>query len=159
KDTDRPAFQRMLADIEAGKIDVVVVNRVDRFSRSLRDFVKLMETFQRRTVNFASVTQSFDTSDAMGRFVLNILITFAEFEREMIIERTRGKIERSRARGEWSGGVMPIGYVLKDKRLAVVDSEAETVRMAFATYEQLRSSLGVAAHLNEQARAPKGRMW
>lgn len=159
KDTDREDFQRMLADVAAGKLDMVVVHRVDRLSRSLRDFAQIMGAFQERNVNFASVTQSFDTSDAMGRFTLNILITFAEFEREMIVERTRGKIAASRAQGEWSGGLLPFGYTLKDKRLTPLEGESETTRMAFERYEQIRSSMAVADYLNEQKRPTKGRMW
>ena len=107
---ERPAFQRLLADIEAGKIDVVVVYKVDRLSRSLLDFAKLMERFGKAGASFVSVTQNFSTADAMGRLTLNMLMSFAEFEREMIGERTRDKIAAQRRRGKWTGGTVPLGY-------------------------------------------------
>ena len=105
---DRPALKRLLADIEAGKIDCVVVYKVDRLSRSLLDFARMMEVFEQHGVSFVSVTQQFNTASSMGRLVLNVLLSFAQFEREMISERVRDKIAASRRKGKWSGGIPPV---------------------------------------------------
>jgi DNA invertase Pin-like site-specific DNA recombinase len=107
---ERPALQRLLADIQAGKIDCVVVYKVDRLSRSLLDFARMMETFERHQVAFVSVTQQFNTAHSMGRLVLNVLLSFAQFEREIISERTRDKIAAARRKGKWSGGLPLLGY-------------------------------------------------
>jgi site-specific DNA recombinase len=107
---DRPALQRLMTDIAAGKIDVVVCYKVDRLSRSLLDFAKMMEVFDRHGVSFAAVTQQFNTATSMGRLVLNVLLSFAQFEREIISERTRDKIAAARRKGKWSGGLPPLGY-------------------------------------------------
>jgi site-specific DNA recombinase len=152
---ERPAFQRLLSDIEAGKIDVVVVYKVDRLSRSLLDFAKLMERFGTSGASFVSVTQNFSTADAMGRLTLNMLMSFAEFEREMIGERTRDKIAAQRRRGKWTGGTVPLGYSVEDKRLVVNDLEAVLVREVFSLYLQQRSTLAVARLLNESRRSTK----
>ncbi|MCA9559508.1 MAG: recombinase family protein, partial [Myxococcales bacterium] len=129
---DRPAFQHLLADVEAGKLDVVVVYKVDRLSRSLLDFAQVMARFNRADVAFVSVTQNFSTADAMGRLTLNMLMSFSEFEREMIAERTRDKIAAARRRGKWTGGPVPLGYDVVDKKLVVNDLEAVVVRELFS---------------------------
>src|SRR5262249_22659002 len=107
---DRPALRRLLADIEAGKIDCVLVYKVDRLSRSLLDFARMMEAFEKHHVSFVSVTQPFNTATSMGRLVLNVLLSFAQFEREIISERTRDKIAAARRKGKWSGGHPILGY-------------------------------------------------
>ena len=147
---ERPAFQRLLTDIDARRIDVVVVYKVDRLSRSLLDFAKLMERFSRSGASFVSVTQNFSTADAMGRLTLNMLMSFAEFEREMIGERTRDKIAAARRKGKWTGGPIPLGYTVKDKRLLVDEAEAVLVREIFTLYLEQRSALAVARILNER---------
>jgi DNA invertase Pin-like site-specific DNA recombinase len=157
KDLNRTEVQRMFDDIEAGKIDAVVVYKIDRLSRSLRDFVAVMERFDKLGVTFASVTQNFQTDTPVGRLTLNILASFAEFEREMIVERTRDKIAATRAQGMWSGGQPPLGYDLKDGALIVNDSEAETVRAIFTRYLTTRSVRDVAQSLNAEKRAIKQR--
>jgi DNA invertase Pin-like site-specific DNA recombinase len=152
---ERPAFQRLLTDIEAGKIDVVVVYKVDRLSRSLLDFAKLMERFGTAGASFVSVTQNFSTADAMGRLTLNMLMSFAEFEREMIGERTRDKIAAQRRRGKWTGGTVPLGYTVEGKKLVVNDLEAVLVREVFSLYLRERSTLAVARLLNQSDRSTK----
>jgi site-specific DNA recombinase len=154
--TERPAFQRLLADIDAGKIDIVVVYKVDRLSRSLLDFAKVMERFSASGASFVSVTQNFSTADAMGRLTLNMLMSFAEFEREMIGERTRDKIAAARRKGKWTGGVVPLGYRVVDKRLVVEELEAVVAREVFSLYLEQRSVLAVARLLNERHRFTKG---
>jgi DNA invertase Pin-like site-specific DNA recombinase len=152
---ERPAFQRLLTDIEAGKVDTVVVYKVDRLSRSLLDFAKVMERFSASGASFVSVTQNFSTADAMGRLTLNMLMSFAEFEREMIGERTRDKIAAARRKGKWTGGVVPLGYRVVDKRLVVDELEAVVVREVFSLYLEQRSVLAVARILNERHRSTK----
>jgi site-specific DNA recombinase len=132
--TDRPAFQRLLADIEAGKIDVLAAYRTDRVSRSLADFTALMRDLEKRGIGFCSVTQSFDSTTPMGKFVMNMLASFSEFERATIAERTADKIRATRRRGQWTGGRVPLGYDLIDGKLVVNVAEAETVRQIFACY-------------------------
>src|SRR6185436_840975 len=153
--TDRPAFQRLLADIAARKIDVVVVYKVDRLSRSLLDFAKLMERFNAAGTSFVSVTQNFSTADAMGRLTLNMLMSFAEFEREMISERTRDKIAAARRKGKWTGGSVPLGYSVVDKKLVLNELEAALVREIFALYHEHRSALAVVRILNERRHTPR----
>lgn len=153
---ERPAFQRLLADVAAGKIDVVVVYKVDRLSRSLLDFAKVMERFNAGGASFVSVTQNFSTADAMGRLTLNMLMSFAEFEREMIAERTRDKIAMSRRKGKWTGGPVPFGYSAKDKRLVINEAEAAIVREAFALFLQHRRIFAVATSLNDRRQLPRG---
>ena len=113
---ERPALQRLLADIEAGEVDCVIVYKVDRLSRSLLDFTKIVETFDQHGVSFVSVTQQFNTSTSMGRLVLNVLLSFAQFEREMISERIRDKVAASRRRGKWSGGMPLLGYIGREHK-------------------------------------------
>ena len=152
---ERPAFQRLITDIEAGKIDIVVVYKVDRLSRSLLDFSQVMDRFNQAGAAFVSVTQNFSTADAMGRLTLNMLMSFAEFEREMIAERTRDKIAAARRKGKWTGGPVPLGYDVVDKRLVINDLEAVVVRELFDLYEQHRSALTTARVLNERGRTTK----
>ena len=152
---ERPAFQRLLADIDAGKVDVVVVYKVDRLSRSLLDFAQVMDRFNKADVAFVSVTQNFSTADAMGRLTLNMLMSFSEFEREMIAERTRDKIAAARRKGKWTGGPVPIGYDVVDKKLVINELEAVVVRELFSLYEQHRSALTVSRLLNEAGRTTK----
>ena len=123
---ERPALQVLLADIRDRKVDIVVVYKVDRLTRSLADFAKLIELFDAHAVSFVSVTQSFNTSSSMGRLTLNVLLSFAQFERELIGERVRDKIAASKRKGLWVGGPVPLGYRCSDKKLAVAPGEAET---------------------------------
>jgi site-specific DNA recombinase len=132
--TDRPNLQRLLEDIRSRNIDVIVVYKVDRLTRSLADFAKLVELFDDHDVSFVSVTQQFNTTTSMGRLTLNVLLSFAQFEREVTSERIRDKIAASKRKGLWVGGPLPLGYDLKDGKLAVVQEEAERVRMIFRRY-------------------------
>ena len=147
---DRPALQRLLADIEAGKIDMVVVYKVDRLSRSLLDFAQLLALFEAKGVGFVSTTQQFNTLDAMGRLTLNIVVSFAQFEREMIADRTRDKMGAARKRGKWLGSRPPLGYAgdRERMRLVVVPEEAEQVRSMFQLYLRLGSAAEVATRVN-----------
>jgi site-specific DNA recombinase len=147
---DRPALHRMLADIEAGKIDCVVVYKVDRLSPSLLDFAKLMGSFDTHGVSFCSVTQQFNTATSMGRLILNVLLSFAQFEREMISERVRDKIAASRRKGKWSGGMPILGYTVKDTKLVVHKVEAERVRQIYQLYLEYQSLLATVAELNRR---------
>ncbi|MCG8425127.1 MAG: recombinase family protein [Proteobacteria bacterium] len=155
KNLARPAFQRLMDDIHDGNIDIVVVYKVDRLSRSLLDFAQVMDQFHRAGVDFVSVTQNFSTADAMGRLTLNMLMSFAEFEREMIAERTRDKIAAARRRGKWTGGPVPLGYDVRDKKLVINDLEAIVVRELCELYEQHQSAQTVAKLLNQRGRATK----
>jgi site-specific DNA recombinase len=132
--TERPALQQLLEDVRARKIDVIVVYKVDRLTRSLADFAKLVELFDEHDVSFVSVTQQFNTTTSMGRLTLNILLSFAQFEREVTSERIRDKIAASKRKGLWVGGPLPLGYELKDGKLTVVEKEAERVRLIFRGY-------------------------
>ncbi len=136
---ERPAVQRLLADIRSGRIDIVVVYKVDRLTRSLADFAKLVELFDAHQVSFVSVTQAFNTTTSMGRLTLNVLLSFAQFEREVTSERIRDKIAASKKRGLWVGGMVPLGYVSQDKKLVIVENEAERVRLIFRRYLALGS--------------------
>ena len=131
---ERPALKRLLADIERNKVDVVVVYKIDRLSRALMDFAKLVEVFDRNSVTFVSVTQSFNTTTSMGRLTLNILLSFAQFEREVIGERIRDKFAASRRKGMWMGGWAPLGYDIKDRKLIVNEPEANLVRSIFTRF-------------------------
>jgi DNA invertase Pin-like site-specific DNA recombinase len=137
--TDRPALQQLLADIRAHRINVIVVYKVDRLTRSLADFAKLVELFDAHGVSFVSVTQQFNTTTSMGRLTLNVLLSFAQFEREVTSERIRDKIGASKRKGLWVGGVVPLGYQAKDRKIAVVADEAKTVRHIFRRYLDLGS--------------------
>ncbi|WP_100964322.1 recombinase family protein [Bosea sp. FBZP-16] len=136
---ERPALKRLIADIEFGKVDVVVVYKIDRLSRSLMDFAKLVEVFERRGVTFVSVTQSFNTTTSMGRLTLNILLSFAQFEREVIGERIRDKVAASRRKGMWMGGYVPLGYRVENRKLLVNEEEAVSVRLIFERFVKLGS--------------------
>jgi len=156
---DRPALKRLLADIEDGRIDVVVVYKIDRLSRSLMDFAKLVEVFDRGGVTFVSVTQCFNTTTSMGRLTLNILLSFAQFEREVIGERIRDKIAASRKRGMWMGGFVPLGYEVRDRKLVINDAEAATVRMIFERFVEVGSATALARALAaEGVRTRRGRL-
>lgn len=147
---ERPALQRLLADIKQGLVDVVVVYKIDRLSRSLMDFAKLVDVFDGNDVTFVSVTQSFNTTTSMGRLTLNILLSFAQFEREVIGERIRDKFAASRKRGMWMGGWAPLGYEVRDRKLVIVETEAATVRMIFERFVKVGSATRLAAELAEQ---------
>lgn len=147
---DRPALQRLLADIEAGKVNCVVVYKVDRLSRSLLDFARMMEVFERYGVSFVSVTQQFNTATSMGRLVLNVLLSFAQFEREMISERTRDKIAATRRKGRWTGGPPILGYDVLDKKLIVDEAEAKQVREIFGVYLERSSLLDTVRELERR---------
>jgi site-specific DNA recombinase len=141
---ERPALKRLLADIEAGRVDVVVVYKIDRLSRSLMDFARLVEVFDRKGVTFVSITQSFNTTTSMGRLTLNILFSFAQFEREVIGERIRDKFAASRRKGMWMGGWAPLGYDVKDRKLVVNEPEAELVRSIFERLVKIGSATKLA---------------
>jgi site-specific DNA recombinase len=153
----RPALQQLLTDIRAGKIDIVLVYKVDRLTRSLADSAKLIELFDAHGVSFVSVTQSFNTNSSMGRLTLNVLLSFAQFERELIGERVRDKVAASKRKGIWVGGPVPLGYAAMDKKIVVVPAEAEVVRMIFARYLQLGSIRAVAEELDRQGIRSRGR--
>jgi site-specific DNA recombinase len=136
---DRPDLQRLLADIRARRVDNVVVYKVDRLTRSLTDFAKLVELFDAHGVSFVSVTQAFNTTNSMGRLTLNVLLSFAQFEREVIAERVRDKVAASKRKGMWMGGGVPLGYINRNKKLIIVPEEAETVRWIFRGYLEVGS--------------------
>jgi len=156
---DRPALQALLVEVRACRIDVVVVYKVDRLTRSLADFAKLIELFDAHAVSFVSVTQSFNTTTSMGRLTLNILLSFAQFEREVIGERVRDKIAASKRKGIWVGGPVPLGYAAVAKRLAVMPAEAETVRMIFTCYLELGSVQALAQDLDRRGIRTKQRQF
>src|SRR6476660_266683 len=147
---DRPALQNMLSDIKAGQIDVVVVYKIDRLTRSLADFAKLVEIFDAKSVSFVAVTQQFNTTTSMGRLTLNVLLSFAQFERELASERLRDKVAASRKKGKWTGGSVPLGYDVKDKKLVVNPAEAKTVRTIFTRYLALKSFQKLIDELNDK---------
>lgn len=156
---ERPALKRLLADIEAGRIDVVVVYKIDRLSRSLMDFAKLVEVFDRHNVTFVSVTQSFNTTTSMGRLTLNILLSFAQFEREVIGERIRDKVAASRKKGIWMGGWASLGYDIKDRKLVVNDGEAKLVQSIFKRFARYKSGTHLVRELaKENARNKYGKL-
>ncbi len=144
---DRPALQNLITNIEAGRVDVVVVYKIDRLSRSLMDFAKLVDLFDRHDVTFVSVTQSFNTTTSMGRLTLNILLSFAQFEREVTGERIRDKIAASRKKGMWMGGNPPLGYDVRDRKLVVNAGEAATVQMIFERFLTVGSATVLSKNL------------
>jgi site-specific DNA recombinase len=154
---DRPALKKLLADIEAGRVDVIVVYKIDRLTRSLADFAKLVEAFDARSISFVAVTQQFNTTTSMGRLTLNVLLSFAQFERELSSERVRDKIAASRRKGKWTGGTVPLGYDAKDKKLVINKAEAETVRIIFRRYLELRSFSKLVADLDRRGIVTKRR--
>lgn len=136
---DRPGLKQLLADVKSGKVDVVVVYKVDRLTRSLADFAKIVDVLDEANASFVSVTQAFNTTSSMGRLTLNVLLSFAQFEREVISERVRDKVAASKAKGMWMGGPVPLGYRVEDRRLVVVSEEAETVRDIMRRYLDCRN--------------------
>ena len=147
---DRPALQRLLAAIRSGLIDVVVVYKVDRLTRSLADFAKLVELFDAAGVSFVSVTQAFNTTTSMGRLTLNMLLSFAQFEREVTGERIRDKIAASKRKGIWVGGIVPLGYAVRDRKLVIREDEAATVRLMFERYLALGSLPALQRELRQR---------
>lgn len=156
---NRPALQQLLADVEAGRVDVIVVYKVDRLTRSLADFAKIVDVLDKRGASFVSVTQAFNTTTSMGRLTLNVLLSFAQFEREVTSERIRDKIAASKAKGMWMGGTVPLGYAVQDRKLVVVPEEASTVRTIFGEYLKVASvrdltdrlqSLGIRSKLHHR---------
>jgi len=162
---ERPAFQRLLSDVSGGKVDVVLVYKVDRLTRSLSDFAKIVDIFDQHAVSFVSVTQQFNTTSSMGRLTLNILLSFAQFEREVTGERIRDKIAASKKKGMWMGGQPSLGYDVKDRKLIVNATEAETVRHIFRRYTELKSvrelkeDLDGAGIVSKLRTASDGRRW
>jgi site-specific DNA recombinase len=154
---ERPALKRLLRDIEAGRIDVIVVYKIDRLTRSLADFAKLVETFDAKEISFVAVTQQFNTTTSMGRLTLNVLLSFAQFERELASERVRDKVAASRKKGKWTGGTVPLGYEAKDKKLVINKTEAETVRTIFRLYLELKSFGKLVAELDRRKIVTKRR--
>ncbi len=152
---ERPALQRLLRDVEHGAIDTVVVYKVDRLSRSLTDFARIVEIFERHSVSFVSVTQAFNTTTSMGRLTLNILLSFAQFEREVIGERIRDKFAASRRKGMWMGGVPPLGYDVRDRKLVINETEAEFVRLIFKRFLRIGSATKLAQELRRGGRTTK----
>lgn len=152
---ERPALKRLITDIEAGLVDVVVVYKIDRLSRSLMDFSRLVDLFDQHSVTFVSVTQSFNTTTSMGRLTLNILLSFAQFEREVIGERIRDKFAASRKRGMWMGGHPPIGYDIKDRKLVVNATEAKLVRSIFERFLRQGSVSLVARDMQIEGKLTK----
>jgi site-specific DNA recombinase len=155
---ERPALQRMLADINQKLIDVVVVYMVDRLTRSLSDFARIIEVFDARGVSFVAVTQQFNTTTSMGRLTLNVLLSFAQFEREVTGERIRDKIAASKQKGMWMGGLVPLGYDVHERRLDVSQSEAETVREIFRCYRALSCVRLLMENLNLRGMRSKVRL-
>ena len=162
---ERPALQQLLAEIQAGLVDIVVVYKVDRLTRSLADFAKIVEILDAKRASFVSVTQQFNTTTSMGRLTLNVLLSFAQFEREVTGERIRDKIAASKKKGMWMGGVPPLGYEARDRKLVTADSEAETVRYIFRRYAELGSTRLLKEELDAQGLTSKcwtsasGRLW
>lgn len=153
---DRPGLKRLLVDIEAGRIDVVVVYKIDRLTRSLPDFAKLVDVFDRHGVSFVSVTQPFNTTTSMGRLILNVLLSFAQFEREVTGERIRDKINASKAKGLWMGGVPPLGYDVKERKLVINAGEADLVRDIFRRYAEHGSAAQLVRELKIEGQTTKG---
>ena len=158
--TSRPALKRLMAECCAGSIDVVLVYKIDRLSRSICDFAELTKFFDQYNVSFCSVTQDINTSTSSGRMMLNILMTFAQYEREIIGERIRDKFAASKRKGMWMGGMVPLGYCVQNRKLVVVDEEAETVRRIYRRYLDLQSPKQIAIELNAQGcKTKRGRPW
>src|SRR4030088_731900 len=154
---NRPALQKLLKDIDAGRIDVIVVYKIDRLTRSLADLAKMGEAFDAKSISFVAVTQQFNTTTSMGRLTLNVLLSFAQFERELSSERVRDKIAASRRKGKWTGGTVPLGYDARDKKLVINKAEAEPVRIIFRRYLELQSFSKLVADLDRTGIRSKGR--
>ncbi|WP_411339455.1 recombinase family protein [Sphingopyxis sp. J-6] len=155
---ERPGLRQLLEDVEAGMIDIIVVYKVDRLTRSLSDFARIVDVLDKHGASFVSVTQAFNTTNSMGRLTLNVLLSFAQFEREVTGERIRDKIAASKARGMWMGGTVPLGYEVKDRKLLIVPAEAEKVRHIFNRYLALRSVYALQAELAADGILTKSRM-
>jgi len=155
---ERPALRRLLTDVEEGLVDVIVVYKIDRLTRSLADFAKMVEVFDVHRASFVSVTQQFNSTTSMGRLTLNVLLSFAQFEREVTGERIRDKIAASKKRGMWMGGFVPVGYLKRDRRLVVDKQEAETVRLIFRRYHELKSVRLLKQDLDRRSLASKVRI-
>ena len=147
---ERPALQKLMADIKNGQIKIIVVYKIDRLTRSLMDFARLVDLFDEHGVTFVSVTQSFNTTTSMGRLTLNVLLSFAQFEREVTGERIRDKIAASKKKGIWMGGPVPAGYRVEDRELIIVPEDAELIRMIFDTYLEVKSVRRLKRILEEQ---------
>ena len=156
---NRPALQQLLSEIAAGKVDVVVVYKIDRLTRSLFDFAKIVEAFDAKAVSFVSITQQFNTTTSMGRLTLNVLLSFAQFEREVTGERIRDKIAASKKKGMWMGGLPALGYDVQNRKLVINEQEALTVRHIFQRYIQLRSVLALRAELDGEGIMSKRRVF
>jgi site-specific DNA recombinase len=154
---ERPALQQLLTDVDAGRVNIVVVYKIDRLTRSLADFAKLVELFDKKCVSFVAVTQQFNTTTSMGRLTLNVLLSFAQFERELSSERVRDKVAASRRKGKWTGGGVPLGYDVIDKKLIINPVEAETVRIIFTRYLKLKSVRRLSEELNDRGVVSKRR--
>jgi site-specific DNA recombinase len=152
---ERPALKRLLADIEAKRVDIIVVYKIDRLSRSLMDFAQLAQTFERNNVTFVSVTQQFNTTTSMGKLTLNMLLSFAQFEREVIGERIRDKVAASRRKGIWMGGWAPLGYDIKDRKLVINDAEAAIVRSLFKRFTRVGSATKLTVALRSEGMKTK----
>lgn len=147
---ERPALQRLLADVAAGKVQIIILYKIDRLTRALSDFAKIVEVLDKAGASFVSVTQSFNTTTSMGRLTLNMLLSFAQFEREVTAERIRDKIAASKARGLWMGGPVPLGYRVENRKLLIDEADAVTVRHIFRRYVALGSGQALLEELNEQ---------
>ena len=154
---ERPALQQLLTDIDAGRVNIVVVYKIDRLTRSLADFAKLVEIFDKKSVSFVAITQQFNTTTSMGRLTLNVLLSFAQFERELSSERVRDKVAASRRKGKWTGGGIPLGYDVIDKKLVVNPIEAATVRTIFKRYLDLKCVRRLRDDLDSQGIVSKRR--
>ncbi|MCW7551762.1 recombinase family protein [Endozoicomonas gorgoniicola] len=152
---ERPALQRLLRDVQAGLVDIVVVYKVDRLSRSLADFAQLVDLFDKNNVSFVSVTQQFNTTSSMGRLTLNILLSFSQFEREVTSERIRDKFLLSKKKGMWMGGNPPLGYDVNERKLIINPAEAEIVKLIFKTFVKTRSIIATCEVVNEQGHKTK----
>lgn len=154
---NRPAFQRLMSDVQSGLIDMIVVYKIDRLTRSLIDFSKIIEILDKQQCSFVSVTQNFNTADSMGRLTLNMLLSFAQFEREVSSERIRDKIAASKRKGMWMGGSIPLGYDSVNKKLVINDDEVAIVKFIFEKYKTLRSEMKVAKMANAKGYTMKCR--
>ena len=152
---DRPGLKRLLADVAAGKVDIILVYKIDRLTRSLSDFAKIVDVLDNAKASFVSITQSFNTTTSMGRLTLNMLLSFAQFEREVTGERIRDKIAASKRKGMWMGGPVPLGYDLENRRLIPNQQEATLVRYILAQYLKHPSVQDLADHLNAQGYTTK----
>ena len=155
---DRPALKRLLSDVAAKRVNTIVVYKVDRLTRSLIDFSRIVEVFDKQGVSFVSITQHFNTTTSMGRLTLNILLSFAQFEREVTGERIRDKIAASKRKGMWMGGVVPLGYSLADRQLILHPEEAESVRHIFASYLEFGCVSMLQDHLEQTGVRSKKRV-